>query len=88
MLAADNKVMYWAEFLLLEHAKPLAYYDHPFFGRWAAITENSFGKGSLLYEGTYLSDDLQTDILRRAMRRPDVVTDQSLPAGIHNRERS
>ncbi len=82
--AGDNKVMYWAEFLQLEHAKPLAFYDHPFFGRWAAITENKFGKGTLLYEGTYLSDDLQTDLLRRAMTEAGVATDQSLPAGVHN----
>ena len=53
---ADNKVMYWAEFLMPEHAKALAYYDHPFFGRWPAITENQYGSGSLLYEGTYLSN--------------------------------
>lgn len=55
----DNKVMYWAEFLKLEHAKPLAYYDHPFFGRWPAITRNEFGRGTLTYEGTFLSDALQ-----------------------------
>jgi hypothetical protein len=45
-----------------EHAKALAYYDHPFFGKWPAITENEFGAGTLLYEGTYLSDTLQTTI--------------------------
>ena len=42
-----------------EHAKAIAFYDHPFFGKWPAITENSFGSGTLLYEGTYLSDALQ-----------------------------
>ena len=30
-----NKVQYWAEFLMPEHAKALAYYDHPFFGKMA-----------------------------------------------------
>jgi beta-galactosidase len=43
-----------------EHAKAIAWYDHPFLGRWPAITENEFGAGTLLYEGTYLSDKLQT----------------------------
>ncbi len=38
-----NQVSYWAEFLMPEHAKALAYYDHPFFGKWPAITENQFG---------------------------------------------
>ena len=51
-----NQVSYWAEFLMPEHAKALAYYDHPFFGKWPAITENQFGTGTLMYEGTYLSD--------------------------------
>ena len=62
-----NQVSYWAEFLMPEHAKALAYYDHPFFGKWPAITENQFGTGTLLYEGTYLSDALQTAVLKRAL---------------------
>ena len=59
----ENKAMYWAEFLQLEHAKPLAFYDHPFFGRWAAITRNQFGSGSLTYEGTVLSNELQQHVV-------------------------
>jgi beta-galactosidase len=79
-----NHVQYWAEFLVTEHAKPLAYYDHPFFGRWPAVTENQFGSGMLLYEGTYLSDALQTAILRRALEEAGLTTpDQQLPAQIH-----
>jgi beta-galactosidase len=63
----DNKVMCWAEFLKLEHAKALAYYEHPFFGRWPAITRNQFGGGTLTYEGTYLSDALQQNVVRDAL---------------------
>ena len=62
-----NQVSYWAEFLMPEHAKAMAYYDHPFFGKWPAITENQFGSGTLLYEGTYLSDALQTAVLKEAV---------------------
>ena len=80
----QNKVMYWAEFLMAEHAKPLAFYDHPFFGRWPAITENNFGSGTLLYEGTYLSDGLQIAMLRRALQEAGIATDESLPTGVHN----
>ena len=79
--------MYWAEFLKLEHAKPIAYYDHPFFGRWPAITQNQFGKGTLTYEGTFLSDALQhkmvTDVLNDAhlldtnRQLPDKVREKS-----------
>lgn len=82
--AANNKVSYWAEFLMPEHAKALAYYDHPFFGKWPAITENQFGQGTLLYEGTYLSDALQTAILRREIEQDGLAgADQQLPPAVH-----
>jgi len=81
---ADNKVSYWAEFLMPEHAKAVAYYDHPFFGKWPAITENEFGSGSLLYEGTYLSDKLQTAVIKRALEKAGLTSaDQDLPAAVH-----
>lgn len=81
---ANNRVSYWAEFLMPEHAKPLAYYDHPFFGRWPAITENSYGTGTLLYEGTYLSDALQTAVLKQAIADAGVAaTDEQVPAAVH-----
>jgi len=83
-VGAENQVQYWAEFLMPEHAKALAYYDHPFFGRWPAITENVFGSGTLLYEGTYLSDKLQAAILRRSLQEANLIgPDQQLPAAIH-----
>jgi beta-galactosidase len=79
-----NKVQFWAEFLMPEHAKSLAYYDHPFFGKWPAITENQFGTGTLLYEGTYLSDALQTVMLKRAVDEAGLTSgDQQLPAHVH-----
>ena len=79
-----NQVKYWAEFLMPEHAKPLAYYDHPFFGKWPAITENDFGAGTLLYEGTYLSEKLQTAVLRRTLEQAGLTgPDQQLPAAVH-----
>jgi len=81
---ADNKAMYWAEFLMPEHAKALAYYDHPFFGQWPAITENQYGSGSLFYEGTYLTDTLQRAILSEALKSAGLTgSDQQLPSAIH-----
>lgn len=81
---AENQVSYWAEFLMPEHAKAVAYYDHPFFGKWPAITENSYGAGTLLYEGTYLSDALQKDVLRGALEKAGLTgPDQQVPASVH-----
>ena len=71
----QNKVSSWAEFLQLTTAKPLAFYDHPFFGRWPAITENNFGKGTLLYEGTALSDRLQEAVVGRALQSSGIAFD-------------
>jgi beta-galactosidase len=79
-----NQVSYWAEFIMPEHAKALAYYDHPFFGKWPAITENQFGSGTLLYEGTYLSDALQTAVLKSVLEKVGLTgSDQQVPAAIH-----
>ncbi len=81
---AANLVSTWAEFLQLTTAEPLAYYDHPFFGRWPAITRNHFGRGTLTYEGTVLSDKLQDAVILNELRLCDLTSsDQDLPAGLH-----
>ncbi len=81
---AENKVSYWAEFLMPEQARALATYDHPFFGKWPAITENEFGSGRLLYEGTYLSDTLQTAVLKGELDKLGLTgPDQQLPEALH-----
>lgn len=64
----ENRVSLWAEFLQPSTAKTLATYNHPFFGRWPAITENHFGKGMLVYEGTALSDVLQQRLVEHALQ--------------------
>ena len=79
----DNKVSTWAEMLILEGAQPLAYYDHPFFGKYPAITQNHFGSGTLTYEGTALSDTLQTKVLLSVLRTAGITgPDQDLPANL------
>lgn len=79
----ENKVSDWAEMLIPDTSQPLAYYDHPFFGRYPAITRNSFGKGTFTYEGTVLNDKLQSSVLldgsqHAGLRGPD----QTLPAAV------
>jgi beta-galactosidase len=80
---SENKVSDWAEMLIPDAAKALAYYDHPFFGKYPAITRNSFGKGTLTYEGTVLSDKLQQSVLLDVLRQAGVTSsDQDLPASV------
>jgi beta-galactosidase len=80
---AENHVSDWADMLLLDKAKALAYYDHPFFGKYPAITENHFGKGMVTYEGSVLSDGLQQKVLERVLEQAQLVgPDQKLPAAV------
>lgn len=87
----QNRVSVWAEFLVPDSATGLAFYDHPFFGKYPAITRNEYGKGTVTYEGTVFSDKLQerviADILKRAgLYGPDQVLPGSVryKAGIGN----
>jgi beta-galactosidase len=70
----DNTVSDWAELIIPETAQALAYYDHPFYGKYPAITTNTFGKGTLVYEGCRPSDVLQEKILMDAMTRAGIKT--------------
>jgi beta-galactosidase len=82
-LGDKNRVSVWAEMLMPETAKPLAYYDHPFFGKYPAITRNQYGKGSLTYEGTVLSDELQQRLLLAELEAAGLTgPDQKLPAPV------
>ena len=75
-----NRVSDWAEFLQVETAKPLAFYDHPFFGQWPAITRNNYGAGTLTYEGTVLSAALQDAMVLDELHAAGVAgVDQQLP---------
>jgi beta-galactosidase len=75
----DNTVSEWAELIIAETAQALAYYDHPFYGKYPAITSNNFGKGTLVYEGCRPSDALQEKILLAAMERAGIKTsDQNI----------
>lgn len=63
-LTNKNQIGDWYEFLQTETAKPLAYAEHPFFGKRPVITENTYGKGKLTYIGTYPSQELLNAIIR------------------------
>lgn len=75
-----NSVFTIAEFLQLDTAEALAWYDHPFFGKYPAITRNRYGQGSLLYEGTEIGDELQTAIIKDELKKIGMYgPDQELP---------
>ncbi len=82
----DNSVSVWAEMIVAETATPVAFYDHPFFGKYPALTRNAYGKGSLTYEGTVLSDALQEKVVADVLKRAGVAPiDPGLPAKVRAR---
>jgi beta-galactosidase len=72
--------------VLAETAKPLAFYDHPFFGRYPALTRNAFGKGTVTYQGTFLTDVLQGKVVADVLKQAGIVPDAGLPAKVRMRQ--
>lgn len=65
----NNKVNTWMELITPTTAKVLAYYDHPVWGKYAAITENSYGKGLATYIGCLTSTAVMKKILEDAVKK-------------------
>lgn len=80
----------WEEFLVPETAKVLASFDDSYW-HFPAITRNQYGKGTLTYEGTYLTDTLQREVIRQVLKRVALNgPDQDLPPAVrvrHGRNR-
>lgn len=52
-------------------------------GKYPSLTRNHFGKGTLTYEGTVLSDKLQKAVLLDVLKTAGLMTsDQSLPLAV------
>lgn len=64
-----NAVRWWMELLTPTTARVLARYEHPVWGRYAALTENSHGKGLATYVGFMPSDELVAKILEDAVEK-------------------
>jgi len=75
----NNKVNTWMELITPVTAKVLAYYDHPVWGKYAAITQNNFGKGMATYIGCLTSDAVTAKIMEDAVRKAGIwSTDQEI----------
>jgi len=59
----QNSGAVWGEFLEPDTAEVIAYFDDSYW-RFPAITRNKFGDGTLTYEGTFLTDALQREVIR------------------------
>lgn len=71
----NSMVSDWYEFLIPETARPLAYAEHEFFGKWPVITANDYGKGRLTYIGAYPTQELLGKVVRDAAVDAGVIAD-------------
>ncbi|HEU4788978.1 MAG TPA: beta-galactosidase [Flavobacterium sp.] len=66
----QNKAEKWMEFLVPTTAKVLAWYDHPSWGIYAAVTRNNYGKGVATYIGfgttTAITEKILGDVVKNA----------------------
>ena len=49
-------------------ARVLAYYDHPVWGKYAAVTQNTYGKGTATYIGCVTSNAVTEKIMENALK--------------------
>lgn len=76
----DNTVNTWMELLTPSTAKVLAQYHHPAWGKYAAVTRNSYGKGTVTYIGFMPSAALTEKIIEDCVKDAGL---WSLPQQLH-----
>ena len=60
------KARYWMELLKPDTAKAVDSYEHQYWGGYAAVTRNEYGKGHAWYLGTYLPESKLKEYLKQA----------------------
>ncbi|MGD0034168.1 beta-galactosidase [Paenibacillus illinoisensis] len=68
----QNQVHTWMELITPTTADVLAWYEHPHWGKYAAITENVYGKGKVTYVGCYTSSAVICKVLERVMKEAGI----------------
>lgn len=63
-----NVVETWMELITPTTAEVLAYYDHPHWGVYAAITRNTYGDGVATYIGCLPSPAIMRQVLEQAVK--------------------
>ena len=65
--ARDRAAKGFMELLIPEDAEVLARYEHPAWGKYAAITRHRFGKGNAVYLGCMTGEAVLANVLRGAL---------------------
>ena len=81
----QNTGSVWEEFLVPDTAEVIASFDDTYW-HFPAITRNKYGRGTLTYEGTFLSDRLQREVIRDVLQRAGLAApDQDLSLAVRVR---
>jgi beta-galactosidase len=81
----ENKGSVWEEFLVPETAETIVSFADPYW-HFSAITRNPYGAGTLTYEGTFVTDTLQREVVRDVLKRAGLTSpDQDLPSSVRVR---
>jgi beta-galactosidase len=64
----NNTVQKWMELINPTTAIVLAQYDHAVWGKYAAITQNKYGKGLVTYMGCMTSDTITEKIIENVVK--------------------
>lgn len=60
------------ELLIPDNGQVLYSYDHPFWGKYAAVVEGEYGKGHAIYIGCKTSEPVLRKIMEHALKEADV----------------
>lgn len=86
----ENKGSVWEEFLIPDSAQVVVSFDDSIW-HFPAVTRNQYGSGTLTYEGTYLTEALQRQVVGDVLKRAGLTgPDQNLPVRVkvrHGRNR-
>ena len=78
-VGGENTGSVWQEFLTPETADVVASFDHPYW-RFPAITRNTYGRGTLTYQATVVTQALQRELVRDVLKRAGLTSpDHNLP---------
>lgn len=66
----DNRLTNWMELLIPDQeTEVLAYYDHSYWGKYGAITQNRYDKGVATYIGCLPSDAVVAELLNSVVKK-------------------
>lgn len=68
----QDEVHYWAELLTPTTGDVLATYNHPYWGKYAAITKNNYCAGHVYYVGTYLEEHAITELYKYILKQANL----------------